>query len=116
MANKCWECKHNTLKLKILVPHNRTIKEYVHRTGDFQSDIVAIVKEKQGQYTVWFRSDGDIKLLSFKMLHVCRLKVEQGKKDTICNRYQQKEEQNLISNIIYSKVPATEIIKPLTQP
>ena len=44
--------------MKVLVPHDRTIKEYVHRTGNFQSDIVAVVKEKQGQYTVWFRSEG----------------------------------------------------------
>ncbi len=115
-ANKCWECKHNTLKLKILVPHNRTIKEYVHRTGDFQSDIVAIVKEKQGQYTVWFRSDGDIKLLTFRILHVCRLKCEQNKKDSACGRYQHKDEQNIISNIIYSKVPAAEIAQTVAVP
>ena len=114
MANKCWECKHNTLKLKILVPHNRTIKEYVHRTGDFQSDIVALVKEKQGQYTVWFRSGGDIKLLTFKMLHVCRFKIER-EKDAACARYQKKEEQSQISNIIYSKVPAKEIIKSVIE-
>ena len=55
-TNICWECKHSLLKLKILVPHNCTIKEYVHRTGNFSSDIVAISKEKQGQYNVWFRS------------------------------------------------------------
>ncbi len=108
MANKCLDCKQNTLKIKILVPHNRTIKEYVHRTGDFQSDIVAIVKEKQGHYTVWFRSAGDIKLLSFKMIHACKLKLERGKKDTACLRYEQKQE-HLISNIIYSKVPAPEL-------
>jgi hypothetical protein len=111
MPNKCMDCKYNTLKIKILVPYNRTIKEYVHRTGDFQSDIVAIVKEKQGQYTVWFRSEDGIKLLTFKMLDACRLKIERGKKDTACVRYEAKEEQNLISNIIYSKVPATKIVK-----
>lgn len=111
MPNKCWECKYNTLKIKVLVPHDRTIKEYVHRTGDFQSDIVAVVKEKEGQYTVWFRFAGDIKLLSFKMIHVCRLKIEKGKKESACAQYELKQEQNLISNIIYSKVPATEIIK-----
>lgn len=110
MPNKCLDCKYNTLKIKILVPHNRTIKEYVHRTGDFQSDIVAIVKEKQGQYTVWFRSEDGIKLLTVKMLHVCQLKIEKGKTDKVCMRYEVKEEQNLISNIIYSKVPATEIV------
>jgi len=113
MLNKCLDCKYNTLKIKILVPHNRTIKEYVHRTGDFQSDIVAIVKEKQGQYTVWFRSGSDINLLTFKMLYTCGLKTERNKKEAACAHYAAKGVHNLISNIIYSKVPATEIIESL---
>lgn len=58
-TNICWECKHDTLKLKILVPYDCTIKEYVHKTGDFQSQIVAIGKEEQEQYNVWFRSEGN---------------------------------------------------------
>lgn len=109
MSNKCWDCQYDTLKIKILVPHDRTIKEYVHGTGDFQSDIVAVVKEKQGQCTVWFRSGGTIKLVTFKMIHTCSLKVESDEKDNGCVHYKRKEEQNLISNIIYSKLPAAEI-------
>ena len=112
-TNICWECKHDTLKLKILVPHDRTIKEYVHKTGDFQSDIVAIVKEKQGQYNVWFRSGGNLRLLSFKMLHVCKLKQGQEKGDKVgaCENYDLKNDQNSISNIIYSKMPVPEPTK-----
>ena len=111
--NICWECKHDALKLKILVPHNRTIKEYVHKTGDFQSDIVAISKEKQGQYNVWFRSEGNLRLLSFKMLHVCKLRQGQQKDDNIaaCENYDLKSEQTSICNIIYSKTTAPEQTK-----
>ncbi len=104
--NTCWGCKHNLLKLKVLVPHDRTIREYVHRTGDFQSDIVAVVKEKQGQYTVWFRSGGGIKLVTFKMLHICQLRVEGNQKLANCTCYTQNRGLNYISNIIYSKEPS----------
>jgi hypothetical protein len=106
-TNICWECRHDTLKLKIIVPQNSTIKEYVHKTGDFQSDIMAISKEKLGQYNVWFRSGGNLKLISFKMLHVCKLKQGQEKGDKVeaCENYDLKNDQNTISNIIYSKTP-----------
>jgi hypothetical protein len=112
-VNICWECRHDTLKLKIIVPQNSTIKEYVHKTGDFQSDIVAISKEKQGQYNVWFRSGGNLRLLSFKMLHVCKLKQGQEKGDKVgaCENYDLKNDQNAISNIIYSKTPMPEPTK-----
>ena len=46
-TNICWKCKHDTVKLKILVPYKCTIKEYMHKTGDFQSQIEAIGKEEQ---------------------------------------------------------------------
>lgn len=110
-TNICWDCKHDTLKLKILVPYNRTIKEYVHKTGDFQSDIVAISKEEQGQYNVWFRSEGNLRLLSFRMLHVCKLKQEKSDKVAACENYDLKNDQNSISNIIYSKTPMPEATK-----
>ena len=112
-TNICWECKHDTLKLKILVPCNCTIKEYVHKTGDLQSEIVAISKEKQGQYNIWFRSEGNLRLLSFRMLHVCKLKQGQEKSDKVraCENYDLKKDQNIISNIIYSRMPIPEPTK-----
>jgi hypothetical protein len=104
-SNICWECKHDTLKLKILVPLNGTIKEYLHKTGDLQSQIVAISKEEQGKYNVWFRSEGKLRLLCFKMLHVCKLKQgpETSDKGGACENYDLKNDKNSISNIIYSK-------------
>ena len=112
-TNICWECKHDTLKLKILVPHNCTIKEYMRKTGDLKSDIVAINKEKQGQYNVWFRSQGNLRLFSFKMLHMCKLKGKQEKDDNVgaCENYDLKNAQNAISNIIYTKMPSPEATK-----
>jgi hypothetical protein len=110
MPNTCWDCKYNTLKLKILVPHNNTIKEYIHKTGDFQSNIVAIVKEKQEQYTVWYRSEGKIKLLNCRFVHSCMLKLEKSKKNTEYLKYELKQEKNIISNIIYSKISSSEPI------
>ncbi len=109
-TNICWECKHDTLKLKILVPHNCTIREYIHRTGDFASDILVISKEKQGEYNVWFRSAGNLRLLSFKMLHICKLKQGQEKtgKVVACENYDLKNEDTTISNIIYSKMTAPD--------
>ena len=112
-TNICWECKHDTLTLKILVPYNHTIKEYVHNTGDFHTDIVAISKEKQGQYNVWFRSGESLRLLSFKMLHICKLKQCQEKDDKVgaCENYDLKSDQNAIANIVYTKMPLPEVTK-----
>ena len=112
-TNICWECRHDILKLKVLVPQNCTIKEYLRKAGDFQSEIVAISKEKQGQYNVWYRSAGNLRLLSFKMLHVCRLKQGQEKEYKVgaCENYDLKNDQNTISDIIYSKVPFPESTK-----
>ncbi len=112
-TNICWECKNDTLKLKILVPYNHTIKKYVHKTGNLQSQIVAISKEEQGKYNVWFRSEGKLRLLCFKMLHVCKLKQGQEKSDKVgaCENYDLKNDQNSISNIIYSKAPTPETTK-----
>jgi hypothetical protein len=98
-TNICWECKNGTLKLKILVPSNHTIKEYVHKIGNLQSQIVAISKEEQGKYNVWFRSEGKLRLLCFKMLHVCKLKQGQEKSDKVgaCENYDLKNDPNSIS-------------------
>ena len=80
---------------------------------DFQLDIVAISKEKQGQYNVWFRSEGTLRLLSFKMLHECKLR--QGREKTgkvgACENYDLKNEQNAICKITYDKIPAPEQTK-----
>ena len=104
-TNICWECRHSILKLKVLVPQNNTIRDYRHKTGDFQSDIVAISKEKQGQYNVWYRSEGTLRLLSFKMLHTCRLKKETEKsvRAGACENYDFKNDETSISNIVFSK-------------
>ena len=104
-TNICWDCKHSKLKLKILVPQNITIKEYINKTGNFQSDIVAISKEKQAKYNIWFRSEGTLRLLSFKMLHICKLKHGQEKTECVrvCEGYEVKNDQATIGHIIYSK-------------
>jgi hypothetical protein len=104
MQNICWDCEHNSLKLKILVPHDHTIKEYMHNTSSFQSEIVAVVKEKREQYTVWYRQGEEIRLVTFKILHLCDLKLDKPKKDK-CPCYIEKMVQAAISNIIYSKLP-----------
>jgi hypothetical protein len=111
MQNLCWDCEHNTLKLKILVPYDSTIKEYMHNTSSFQSEIVAVVKEKREQYTVWYRQGEEIRLFTFKILHFCDLKMEKPKKDVLCPCYVEKIVQAAISNIIYSKMPP-----PLEEP
>ncbi len=111
MPNTCWDCKHNTLKLKVLVPHDRTIKEYVRKTGNFQSEIVAVVKEKPGQYTVWFRSEGDLELVTFGILHVCALRFERDIEPATCPYHLLCDAKPAIRNIIYSKqpIPGAEI-------
>ncbi len=94
-TNICWDCMHGTLKLEILVPNNCSINEYVRRTGNFESQIVAIVKSNQGQYDVWFRSAGTVRLLSFRMLHVCKLNHKrQTRKVVVCKNYDLKNERN----------------------
>lgn len=89
----------------MLVPYDRTIKEYMHETGNLQSDIVAVVKEKREQYTVWFRSEGEMRLATFKMLHTCSFRLEKPKDTAACPFFSLKEGACQISNIIYSKVP-----------
>jgi hypothetical protein len=113
-TNICWDCKHNKLKLKILVPQNCTIKEYIHKMGNFQTDIVAINKGKKGQYHVWYRFEGTLNLLSFKMLHACKLNQGQEKNEEevgACENYDVIANPNLISSIIYSKVSLPEQLK-----
>ncbi|MCW3999718.1 MAG: hypothetical protein NWE93_05725 [Candidatus Bathyarchaeota archaeon] len=104
MENICWNCKHNTLKLKILVPPDQTIKEHVHQTGNMQANIIALIKEEPERYTVWYRIGDAVKLMTFRMLHVCKLKVDPTEK-AACSCHAKKQEINRISNIIYHKVP-----------
>jgi hypothetical protein len=105
MHSVCWDCEHNMLRLKVLVPFDRTIKEYMHSTGDFQSEIIAVVKEKREQYTVWYRQGDMLRLVTFKILHTCSLEKESPPKGAGCPYYVQKTEPVQISNITYSKLP-----------
>jgi hypothetical protein len=110
-GNTCWECKHNDIKLKVLVPQNATIRDYVRITGNMCSDLVAIIKEQQGHFTLWFRYGLDLKIVTFKMVHTCKQKVEKNKKDNTCPQYQMDPQPNLVSNIIYSRVPIPDVNK-----
>jgi len=78
-TNICWECRHSQLKLKKLVPRNSTIKKYINKTSGLQSEIVAINKEKQGIYNVWFRLGGVSDYLVSKCSIFCKLKKGQEK-------------------------------------
>jgi hypothetical protein len=44
------------------------------------------------------------------MLYTCCLKTEGNKKEAACAYHEAKGKRDLISNIIYSKVPVTDII------
>ena len=103
MLNACCNCTHNCLKLKVLVPDNHTIMEYMHRTGNFQSDIAAIIKEKQGQYTVWLRSEGDREPVTFEMLHICDLRIAMDEKQAKCSCFKESGKMKQITSIIFSK-------------
>jgi len=103
-TNICWECRHDNLKLEIIVPNNCSVDEYVMRTGGFESEIVAIVKSNRGHYDVWFRSEGKVRLLSFRMLHVCKLKHKRHSgKVVACENYDLINDRNAVSDITYSK-------------
>ncbi len=54
------------------VPADQTIKEYVHQTGDFTTDVVAVLKEKQGQYTAWFRTVEGIRRVKFSLIQTLK--------------------------------------------
>jgi len=110
MLSTCWECKNNSLKLKVLVPHDQTIREYVHRTGNFQLDILAMIKEKRGQYSGGFRSEGNEKLVTLKILHDCKLKRDPTQK-TDCACFNKSQETKMISSIIYSKLSLSESVE-----
>lgn len=110
-GNTCWECKHNTIKLRVLVPQNSTIREYLHMTGNMCTDLVALIKEQQGHYSLWFRYGTDLKIVTFKMVHTCKQRVERCKKEGTCSRFQIHNEQKLVSNIIYSRIPVPDINK-----
>jgi hypothetical protein len=111
MPNTCWECKNHSLKLNVLVPYDRTIKEYVHRTGNFKSDIAALIKKTYGQYTVWFRSEDGIKPVTVEMIHTCRLRIERNNQ-AACSCYKQAE-QSRISSITYTRLQSPKTpLKP----
>jgi hypothetical protein len=101
--NICWNCKHDILKLEILVPQNSTINEYMNNTNNFESIVIAIVKDSQGVYSIWFRSAGTVKLLSFRMLHECKLKQEEGGEGDDCQNYETINGNNQVANITYTK-------------
>ncbi len=83
----------------------------MEKTGNFQSDVIAVVKEKPHQYAVWYRFEGSIKLLSFRVTSTCGLKLEKCTSYPMCLGYEAKEEfQNRISNITYSMRPTSEEI------
>jgi len=105
-------CKHDVLKMKVLVPPDQTIRQCILQSGNLLSAVVAVVKEKQkqGQYTVWFRSGDELKFVTFRMLHTCQLRIERTEKDAVCPCYSQNSSQNQISNIIYSKQATPEIV------
>ena len=95
---------------RYLSPMIGQLKNTLHKTGEIQSQIVTITKEEKGRYNVWFRSEGKLRLLCFKMLHVCKLKQGEEKNDKVaaCENYDLKNDKNSISNIIYSKTPGPE--------
>jgi hypothetical protein len=111
--NLCWNCKYNLLKLEILVPQNSTIKECIHETpSDFNNtDILAIMKANNGHYNMWFRSEGDMKLLRFKMLLACKLNEQRNPE--VCEKFILKNEGNRLSVVSYSKTP---LVKTKVEP
>jgi hypothetical protein len=97
---------HGAVKFEILVPNNCSVNEYVRRIGNFESEIMAIVKSNQGQYDVWFRSAGNVRLLSFRMLHLCKLNQKRQKRKVVaCENYDLKNQRNVVGDITYSKAP-----------
>ncbi|NLF88363.1 hypothetical protein GX563_06020 [Candidatus Bathyarchaeota archaeon] len=116
MPNTCWECNNNTLKLRVLVPHDRTIKEYMHQTCNLQSEIVAVVKDKRELYKVWFRSGSETRLATLKILHTCNLHCGKPSGKSDCPLFSLKEEACQISNIIYSKQPVPQELKEAAIP
>jgi hypothetical protein len=98
----CWDCRYNTLNLKILEPQNSSIQDYVHSTGALSSDLVAITKEKQGHYTIWLRHFDELTRMSFKIVRSCKLKIENENHNQICLKHELAFEQGGISSIVYT--------------
>ncbi|MCW3984712.1 MAG: hypothetical protein NWE96_12105 [Candidatus Bathyarchaeota archaeon] len=92
-----------------MVPPECTIKEYLQRTGNFQSDIASIVKEKLEQYTVHFRSGGELRQMTFKVVHECKLRIQRDANQTNCPCYKHSQQAKAISNIIYSKQQTAQV-------
>jgi hypothetical protein len=110
-GNTCWGCKHNDVKLRVLVPQNATIRDYVRITANMCSELVAIIKQQQGLYTLWFRYGFDLKIVTVKIMHTCKQKVETNRKETPCPSYLLDPAPNLVSNIIYCRVPIPDVNK-----
>jgi hypothetical protein len=111
IGKTCWGCKHNDVKLRVLVPQNATIRDYVRITANMCSELVAIIKQQQGLYTLWFRYGFDLKKVTVKIVQTCKQKVETNKKETPCPQFLLDTEPNLVSNIIYCKVPIPDVNK-----
>jgi len=111
MADKCWDCKHNILKMKVMVPQDQTIRECMNQTSNLLSNITAIIKEKKEQYIMSLRSGDEMKKVTVKMLNICQLKIERTDINLACSCYKQNGSQTQVSNIIYSKEPNPKILE-----
>jgi hypothetical protein len=103
MYEKCWTCRNLAFTLKIIVPKDQSREDFIEKNQNFQSNVIAIVREKPQQYCIWCRSKDSIKLLSFKLSAGCSLKLKKRKPYSPCLGYDKKEEyENRINDIIYS--------------
>jgi hypothetical protein len=101
-SQKCLQCKHGLTKLEILVPENCKIKDYIHKTKDFVSNIKAITKEKPMHYSLKSLSGGSMK---FRIQCICTL----GKEKITCLDFKRnKEKQTRIEQLLYKKLSTCE--------
>ncbi len=108
-GNLCWKCVHGVIKLKIIVPKDHSLKDFIQKSSQLQSDILAIVKNEASQYSIRYKSGESI---NFNLNFACRLKPRKTKPKSTCLLYRPNGDiEGKINHIIYSKPSTAEQVE-----
>ena len=101
-GHKCSQCKFGMTKIEVLVPENCKIRDYIHKTKDFVSNVKAITKEESMHYSLKYLSGGSMK---FRIRCFCTL----GKEKITCLDFKPHEDkQTRIKKLFYKKLSTFE--------
>jgi hypothetical protein len=101
-GHKCSQCKFGITKIEVFVPENCKIRDYIHKTKDFVSNIKAITKEEPMHYSLKSLTGGSMR---FRIRFFCTL----GKEKISCLDFKSHEDKKTrIKQLFYKKLSTCE--------